>query len=484
MLIGEDVVHGQPLRVRRPEQARRRIVAHAHERDRRSTSTTPSPPPSTVTRAWSKSPADQRAAALPRAAGILRARRLELAALAVREAGKPWAEADGDVCEAIDFLEYYAHGRARARQRPAADPDAGRAQRDALRRPRRHRRDRAVELPARDRRRHGLRRARHRQRRRRSSPPSRRPRARRRSSTRCTPAASRTTRSACCRAATRPARRWSTTRASTRSSSPAPCAVGLQILQTAAKVVPGQRHLKRVIAEMGGKNCVIVDSDADLDDVVPGAAEVRLRVRRAEVLRAPPARSSTSAIADELAERLAGAISTLKVGPAHGLRHRRPAGDRHRRPAADPALHRLRDAAGPGRHPRRRLLRPADALRRPPGRLAGHPARRSSARSSALRDRRAASSTRASSSTRARSRSPAACSRRCPRTIEYVVRAHAGRQPLRQPRDHRRDGRPPAVRRRAPVRHRPEGGRPGLPAAVRRGARGHREHGAPRPRRV
>jgi RHH-type proline utilization regulon transcriptional repressor/proline dehydrogenase/delta 1-pyrroline-5-carboxylate dehydrogenase len=27
--------------------------------------------------------------------------------------------------------------------------------------------------------------------------------------------------------------------------------------------------LKRVIAEMGGKNCVIVDADADLDDAVP-----------------------------------------------------------------------------------------------------------------------------------------------------------------------------------------------------------------------
>ena len=57
----------------------------------------------------SESAAD-RAAALSRAAGILRARRLELTALAVREAGKPWAEADGDVCEAIDFLEYYAFG--------------------------------------------------------------------------------------------------------------------------------------------------------------------------------------------------------------------------------------------------------------------------------------------------------------------------------------------------------------------------------------
>ena len=38
----------------------------------------------------------------------MRERRLELAALEVRECAKPWLEADADVCEAIDFLEYYA----------------------------------------------------------------------------------------------------------------------------------------------------------------------------------------------------------------------------------------------------------------------------------------------------------------------------------------------------------------------------------------
>ncbi len=38
----------------------------------------------------------------------MRERRLELAALEVRECAKPWSEADGDVCEAIDYLEYYA----------------------------------------------------------------------------------------------------------------------------------------------------------------------------------------------------------------------------------------------------------------------------------------------------------------------------------------------------------------------------------------
>ena len=50
----------------------------------------------------------ERAEALRAAAARLRERRLELAALQVRECAKPWPEADADVCEAIDFLEYYA----------------------------------------------------------------------------------------------------------------------------------------------------------------------------------------------------------------------------------------------------------------------------------------------------------------------------------------------------------------------------------------
>ncbi len=52
------------------------------------------------------SPVD-RAALLFKAAKIAREKRYELAALQVFEAGKNWSEADGDVCEAIDFLEYY-----------------------------------------------------------------------------------------------------------------------------------------------------------------------------------------------------------------------------------------------------------------------------------------------------------------------------------------------------------------------------------------
>ena len=42
--------------------------------------------------------------------------------------------------------------------------------------------------------------------------------------------------------------------------------VGIRIYEQAAKVQPGQKWLKRVIAEMGGKDVIIVDTDADLED--------------------------------------------------------------------------------------------------------------------------------------------------------------------------------------------------------------------------
>lgn len=46
--------------------------------------------------------------------------------------------------------------------------------------------------------------------------------------------------------------------------------VGCQIYREAAEVQPGQKHLKRVVAEMGGKNATIVDESADLDQAVQG----------------------------------------------------------------------------------------------------------------------------------------------------------------------------------------------------------------------
>src|SRR5712664_1058964 len=67
--------------------------------------------------AWRDAGVEARAAALGRVAAGLRERRYALAAWTVFEAGKPWAEADADVAEAIDFVEYY-RAQARELQRP------------------------------------------------------------------------------------------------------------------------------------------------------------------------------------------------------------------------------------------------------------------------------------------------------------------------------------------------------------------------------
>ncbi len=58
--------------------------------------------------AWRARPPRDRSGVLVRAAALMRERRDELCGIVIREAGKVWREADGEVCEAIDFCEYYA----------------------------------------------------------------------------------------------------------------------------------------------------------------------------------------------------------------------------------------------------------------------------------------------------------------------------------------------------------------------------------------
>lgn len=59
-------------------------------------------------RTWSRSPAEARVELLLAAAKILRDRKFYYAAWMVFEVGKSWAEADADVAESIDFCEYYS----------------------------------------------------------------------------------------------------------------------------------------------------------------------------------------------------------------------------------------------------------------------------------------------------------------------------------------------------------------------------------------
>jgi len=58
--------------------------------------------------AWRDHPLEHRAGLLENLSEILEQNRFELAALQTHEVGKPWREADGDVAEAIDFCRYYA----------------------------------------------------------------------------------------------------------------------------------------------------------------------------------------------------------------------------------------------------------------------------------------------------------------------------------------------------------------------------------------
>lgn len=92
-------------------------------------------------------------------------------------------------------------------------------------------------------------------------------------------------------------------------------AVGLEIVRTAGETQPEQSSVKRVVAEMGGKNAIIVDDDADLDEAVVGvlhsafgyAGQKCSACSRAIVL---------DDVYDRFTERLVEAATSLKTGPA------------------------------------------------------------------------------------------------------------------------------------------------------------------------
>ncbi|MBI4862467.1 MAG: L-glutamate gamma-semialdehyde dehydrogenase [Candidatus Riflebacteria bacterium] len=74
---------------------------------------------------WKRVPGHERARYLLRASHIMRARRLELAACMVHEVGKTWGEADADVCETIDFLDFYGREMIRYSQPQPLTPLPG-----------------------------------------------------------------------------------------------------------------------------------------------------------------------------------------------------------------------------------------------------------------------------------------------------------------------------------------------------------------------
>jgi RHH-type proline utilization regulon transcriptional repressor/proline dehydrogenase/delta 1-pyrroline-5-carboxylate dehydrogenase len=265
-------------------------------------------------RAWGALPASERAAVLGRAAAWLRERRLELAALEVRECAKPWSEADADVCEAIDFLEYYAHAAVALERAPELVQAPG--ERNTMRYVPRG----VVAVVS----------------------PWNFPLAIPAGMTAAGLAAGNAVvlkpaeQSPGCALRLVEALRAGGVPEGALALLPGygdagaalvrhpgvhviaftgSSAVGLEILTAAAEVRPGQAHVKRVVAEMGGKNCVIVDSDADLDEAVPEIVHSAFAYA-GQKCSACARVLAHEAIAEPLLERLAGAVEVLRVGQA------------------------------------------------------------------------------------------------------------------------------------------------------------------------
>jgi RHH-type proline utilization regulon transcriptional repressor/proline dehydrogenase/delta 1-pyrroline-5-carboxylate dehydrogenase len=268
---------------------------------------------------WRDTSWRERAAVLFRAAALVRERRSELTALEVFEAGKPIPEADADVCEAIDFCEYYG----REALRIAAGPEVLQAPGETNSYRYEPRGVGVVispwnfplAIPA------GM-----------------------------VTAALVTGNAVLCKPAEQtPGIALRLVQILHQAGVPAGAlaflpglgeevgahlvrhpdvsfvaftgskAVGLEIVREAGVHRAGQRHVKRVIAEMGGKNAVIVDSDADLDVAVPaithsafGYAGQKCSAASRVIAPAP--------VFDELVDRLAGAAAIVPVGHPSELR--------------------------------------------------------------------------------------------------------------------------------------------------------------------
>jgi RHH-type proline utilization regulon transcriptional repressor/proline dehydrogenase/delta 1-pyrroline-5-carboxylate dehydrogenase len=264
-------------------------------------------------RSWAETPASDRMAVLAKAANLLRRRRFELAALEVFEVGKGWRDADADVAEAIDFLEYY-----RRQMRRLAEPiRLGTLLGELNHLVYRSRGVVAVLSPW--------------------NFPLAIPTG--------MVAAALVTGNA---VVFKPSERSLVTghalvavfreaglpdgvlqflpgepevgrRLVAHPDVPVIAftgskAVGLQIIADAARVSPGQREVKKVVAEMGGKNAIIVDDTADLDEAVAGVIASFLGYQGQKCSACSRA-IVLDAMHDDFVERLVEAARSVRMGP-------------------------------------------------------------------------------------------------------------------------------------------------------------------------
>ena len=264
---------------------------------------------------WSRTPAAERVRMLLEAARILRARKMEFDAWLVLEAGKTWPEAEADVSEAIDFCEYYAREMLRL---------AGAQRLHQL--PGEH--DETIYIPLGV----GV-----------VIPPWNFPLAILAGMTAASLVAGNT-------AIVKPSSETPTIAAKfaevlleagfpeasftllTGSGGTVGDAlvehpktrfisftgsrdVGLRINELAARHRPGQIWIKRVIAEMGGKDAIIVDADADLDKAVDGVLASAFGYQGQKCSACSRAIVDAQ-VYDGFLDKLAAKARDIKVGPA------------------------------------------------------------------------------------------------------------------------------------------------------------------------
>ncbi|NJD91892.1 MAG: L-glutamate gamma-semialdehyde dehydrogenase [Geobacter sp.] len=96
--------------------------------------------------------------------------------------------------------------------------------------------------------------------------------------------------------------------------------IGLRIVERAAKVHPGQPNVKKIIAEMGGKNAVIIDDDADLDEAVPHILYSAFGFQ-GQKCSACSRVIVLDDVYDRFIERLVSMAKATKVGPSEDPAH-------------------------------------------------------------------------------------------------------------------------------------------------------------------
>ncbi len=265
-------------------------------------------------KSWSQRAPGDRAAILFRAAAVARRRRAELAAWQVREAGKSWTESDADVAEAIDYLEYYGREMIRL-GKPVRMGDCPGEENLHLYRPR------GVGLVV---------------------APWNFPLA---ISVGMASAALVAGNAVLYKPSSlSPVNGWLAFSLLREGGAPdgvlnfipgkgdavgdrlvghpgvdfvlftGSRAVGLRIVEKAGRTAPGQKSVKRAVVEMGGKNAILVDADADLDQAVPAVMTSAFGYQGQKCSACSRVIVHTDCY-DRFLARICEAVRSLTVGP-------------------------------------------------------------------------------------------------------------------------------------------------------------------------